>query len=1173
DFSSATDFQNTNATQHTFAASVSNGTNYTFYYLCRDLNGNVNSPAAEHFFSVAAAPSGPSISISHPSNGSALAVGTTWTWLNITTNESASCKFSSNSSFSFASEGTLMSSNSSNTGHYYNYSSLSNGQSYTIYYRCNNSMAAVSSPKKHVFSVAPDTSSPSISFISPTPSSGSTSTSSSVNIKVNISETANATLVFNGNSYVMKNSTGGTQGTTLNKTLSVSDGTYSYYVVAEDSAGNTATSSTRTLTIDTTAPVITFVSPSNGSTLSDGGNILLSVSTDEAANCTLTSRKLGTTTSTSDVVLTANSARTSFTKRFNSTADSSGFDNYFTVQCVDDYSHTSTSTTYFKINDTTAPSVTFVSPKSNSYVASSSVTLNITTSEPLGSVKKAKVDSGSYVSLSGSSYYYYTFTSLNDSKHTITVNVSDTKGNTASYSVSFTVDTQSPELEVVSPENKEKISDCTAVVFNLSLSEESECSYEWFEDVEDECRDDCQADYDECYNDSDTVDEKNACRDDRDACYDDCEEEKYESIDDDSLEEQDRDACYSCQDSCEESCDSDYDSCMDSADTSDEEDSCKDDYDSCVSDCDDSCEDECKWYYYASFSQCVDDGDYLVAFSCEDNAGNENKTNITFSVEDTVPPVILSLSPSGKVYSYSVTLSATTSEDAECRYSDSNEGFSSMKNSMSGSGTSHSASLSFSEPGEHTYYVSCNDTNGNVMSSANSTTFEVVPTENDYAYKKLGRLSAGEIPVSFDNSSDVPVRKVVLKLSAEVDSEIIEVEELPAKPDDVPAPSKKVYSYLDLRRKSPSSALESAEITFDVSTSWIVSEGISASDIVLKHFVDSSSSWEDLPTSKVSESAEFITYTAKTPSFSIFAISVKESEKSQASSSQSSSQDSKASAGTSDEGSANETPENETVLQPDLDQPLPEWPEMPSSGFSWLWTLVSVLGLVAAGGAVWVTFKGPFWKQPGSGGSGGSGAHSESTMPSSESSESRPSLSEEEEAISSYLASGMTLEQVRDLFVGNGWSPEDFDSLYASYFAKVSSSESSSESSSVGSSPESSQDSYSESLPDSSPEASPAASEPGSEPVSEPAPDLGAFIKQSIRAGLDTHDIVRQLLDAGWPKDAVLSEIRFLEEQKLSLEKFAEQQIQSGIPKEEIKNMLLSQGWPEEDIDDALKKF
>jgi hypothetical protein len=96
----------------------------------------------------------PTITIVNPANGSSLSTGITETWVNITTNENATCRYSNTSStFSFD-EGTNFTIDG-NSEHSFLFSGMSDGQTYTLYYKCNDTYGNVNSVSiTHIFSVS-----------------------------------------------------------------------------------------------------------------------------------------------------------------------------------------------------------------------------------------------------------------------------------------------------------------------------------------------------------------------------------------------------------------------------------------------------------------------------------------------------------------------------------------------------------------------------------------------------------------------------------------------------------------------------------------------------------------------------------------------------------------------------------------------------------------------------------------------------------------------------------------------------------------------------------------------------------------------------------------------------------------------------------------------------------
>ena len=101
----------------------------------------------------------PTISIIYPQNYANLSEGTKWTWLNISTNENATCQYNASGDFTFDIDGTTFTS-PNNTLHYFNYSDstgLTDGTTYTLYYKCNDTSGNVNSGSTtHIFNISGD---------------------------------------------------------------------------------------------------------------------------------------------------------------------------------------------------------------------------------------------------------------------------------------------------------------------------------------------------------------------------------------------------------------------------------------------------------------------------------------------------------------------------------------------------------------------------------------------------------------------------------------------------------------------------------------------------------------------------------------------------------------------------------------------------------------------------------------------------------------------------------------------------------------------------------------------------------------------------------------------------------------------------------------------------------
>ncbi len=110
-----------------------------------------------------------------------------------------------------------------------------------------------------------------------------------------------------------------------------------------------------------------------------------------------------------------------------------------------------------------------------------------------------------------------------------------------------------------------------------------------------------------------------------------------------------------------------------------------------------------------------------------DNAGNAQSTGTNASATgDSVLPNITAVGPNETFTVSTVTLNATTSENSTCRYSTSNLTYSNMSSNFSTTGTTiHNISLTSLSNAAYTYFISCADTAGNVMTTNNFTSFAV----------------------------------------------------------------------------------------------------------------------------------------------------------------------------------------------------------------------------------------------------------------------------------------------------------------------------------------------------------------------------------------------------------------------------------------------------------------
>lgn len=101
------------------------------------------------------------------------------------------------------------------------------------------------------------------------------------------------------------------------------------------------------------------------------------------------------------------------------------------------------------------------------------------------------------------------------------------------------------------------------------------------------------------------------------------------------------------------------------------------------------------------------------------------------AVNDTDPPTVTFTSPSGEISEREPILSATTNEDADCKYDETDKEYSEMSNFFDGSGLVHTDQVGPLDDDNYTYYVRCRDVIGNTMTSSALIQFMVNTTGLD----------------------------------------------------------------------------------------------------------------------------------------------------------------------------------------------------------------------------------------------------------------------------------------------------------------------------------------------------------------------------------------------------------------------------------------------------------
>ncbi len=342
-----------------------------------------------------------------------------------------------------------------------------------------------------------DATPPTISFVSPTPANGTYSVNY---VYVNITATdsaniiSNCTLEWNGvNETMQMNSSvnGLSRFCFVNKT-SLSDGNYSYRVFANDSLNNTAASATRHAYVDTTAPTVSFVSPTPANGTYSVNYVYVNVTATDASNiinaCILEWNGVNETMAMNSSI--------NGVSRFcfvNKTGLSDG--NYsYRVFANDSLNNSAASATRHAFADTTAPTVSYVSPTdaNGANVSRNFVFINITASDAGSNMANCILEwNGVNESMNMNSsvsgrdrFCWANKTSLSDSTYTYRAFANDTLNNTATAGTrTITIDTTGPTVSFVSPTPANGTYGVSYVYVNVTATDSliiiSSCNLEW----------------------------------------------------------------------------------------------------------------------------------------------------------------------------------------------------------------------------------------------------------------------------------------------------------------------------------------------------------------------------------------------------------------------------------------------------------------------------------------------------------------------------------------------------------------------------------------------------------------------------------------------------------------------------------------------------------------------
>lgn len=148
-----------------------------------------------------------------------------------------------------------------------------------------------------------------------------------------------------------------------------------------------------------------------------------------------------------------------------------------------------------------------------------------------------------------------------------------------------------------------------------------------------------------------------------------------------------------------------------------------------------------------------------------------------------------------------------------------------------------------------------------------------VAASSNYASILVKDVSPSNPAVASIANSEIPVTSVKIDVASEIPQAKIQVTALKDKPSSVSSVSSPVYKYLDISTGIQAKDIVTAEIVFNVPSSWLLENGILKEDVVLLRFNEDK--WVEMPTSYLMKKDELHYYTASVGGFSVFAIAKK----------------------------------------------------------------------------------------------------------------------------------------------------------------------------------------------------------------------------------------------------------------------------------------------------------
>jgi len=245
----------------------------------------------------------------------------------------------------------------------------------------------------------------------------------------------------------------------LNTSTIDGDGTYEFYSLAIDGAGNneSAPSGNDTWTIvDNAAPILTIAGPTAGQTVGTADVLVNWTGSDSSSGiASFMTRVDGGSWVDRGTSLSA--TLTSLTDG-NHTVE---------INATDRAGHSNLASVTFMV-DTVMPVVLITAPMNNSALASASITLQWSASDVGSGIKTLQVSSDGAiwesVAVSSTEYVFYGPSGISEGEHTLYVRAADHGGLTTTATVEMVLDRTDPTVTITSPRPDQKVKDSNVTI-------------------------------------------------------------------------------------------------------------------------------------------------------------------------------------------------------------------------------------------------------------------------------------------------------------------------------------------------------------------------------------------------------------------------------------------------------------------------------------------------------------------------------------------------------------------------------------------------------------------------------------------------------------------------------------------------------------------------------------